>query len=141
VVILPVYAVLVCLLVAKYRRRPLGYVLAALGALLPMLVLRVLCRIEPPSEDISLVSLSLIFRAESGFLLVAGLLVASMPRPVPSGMTCTGCRYDLKGLDPVGLHCPECGAHWRGAGSGHEVDNTPRIPIPRGPIKKRKPHL
>ena len=73
-------------------------------------------------------------------LLVMGLFVASLPRAHPGGMVCRGCRYNLTGLNPIGLECPECGAQWRGEGSGH-VDTRPaRIPIPTG-REKRRPHL
>lgn len=137
-ILLAVYAVAVCLLVARHRRRPLGYVLAAVGALIPMLVLSVLRRLVPPGEDVSPVSLTLIFQAESAILLVMGTVIASMPRPVPKGTFCKACRYNLTGLNLFDLNCPECGQDWRGPGSGHE--EPPRIPIPRGPIKRR-PHL
>lgn len=139
-VLLPVYAVAVCVLVARFRRRPLGYILAIIGALIPMGVLAILRRVVPPSEDVSTVSLGLIMWAESWFMLAMGLIVASLPRPHPKGMFCTGCKYDLTGLHPVDLDCPECGMRWKGKGSGRDIDDVPRIPIPRGPIKRR-PHL
>lgn len=57
-----------------------------------------------------------------------GLYIACLPRRLTSTQ-CRGCGYDLAGLDPVGLNCPECSAPWRGRGSGFEerVELTPRL--------------
>jgi len=141
VILLAVYAVAVCLLVAKHRRRPLGYAVALLGAAMPLAVLALIRRVVPPSDDVSALSISLIMYAEAGFLLVMGVFLASLPRATPRGMVCARCHYDLGGLDPAGLSCPECGQAWRGKGSGQEEPEPERIPIPRGPVKRRKPHL
>jgi hypothetical protein len=136
VILLAVYAAAVCLLAAKHRRRPLGFAVALLGALGPVLAVAVMARLVPPTEQRSGVGFALIMYAESAFLLMLGLFVASLPRAHPGGMLCRGCRYNLGGLSPLGLTCPECGEAWRGAGSGRE-ERVERIPIPTGPVHKR----
>jgi hypothetical protein len=147
VILLAVYAAAVCLLTAKHRRGPLGYAIAVLGALFPLLVLQVIKHIVPPSEgtsptggdDVSPLSLNMIMMAESAFLLVMGLFLASLPRPHPAGFICRRCGYHLSGLDPMGLDCPECGEHWSGPGSADAAKQVARIPIPTGPVKRRRP--
>ncbi|MBL8763034.1 MAG: hypothetical protein JNM07_02045 [Phycisphaerae bacterium] len=39
---------------------------------------------------------------------IVGLFILLMPTRLPNHV-CRRCRYDLSGLDPVGLVCPECG--------------------------------
>jgi len=65
-----------------------------------------------------------------------GLFIACLPRRAKPGQ-CTDCYYDLSGLDPRGLRCPECGTQYRGPGSGLEDELQELIPIPKQPIPKR----
>ncbi len=140
-ILLPIYAVLVYVLVARYRRRPLGYAIALVGSAVPLAALDAIQRFVPPSEDVSQFGLRLIIYGDTAFLLVTTLFVASLPRRAPIGMVCPRCHYNLTGLAPAGLTCPECGEAWCGRGSGREEPEPERIPIPKGPIKKRRPHL
>lgn len=64
-----------------------------------------------------------------------GLYICVMPRRMTE-TECRRCRYELNGLDPVDLKCPECGTLWKGRGSGLE-EKQELIPRPTGPIKKR----
>lgn len=48
---------------------------------------------------------------------------------------CARCSHDLRGLDPAGLVCPNCAQPWTGAGSGREVLGVALTPIPTGPAK------
>jgi hypothetical protein len=55
-----------------------------------------------------------------------------------SGYRCTGCNHDLRGLDPRSLLCPKCHQPWKGPGSGRENEPEVLVPIPKRPVKKRR---
>lgn len=100
-------------------------------------------------------------------ILVGGVAVflVSLPRPRLK-MSCRKCSYDLSGLNPLGLVCPECGAEqgphhcracghdlrgqnplglicpncaspWKGLGSGREDEPEQLTPILRKPPPRR----
>lgn len=51
---------------------------------------------------------------------------------------CKRCSHDLRGLQPRGLRCPHCGQPWKGPGSGREHEPEELVPIPKHPIRKRR---
>lgn len=46
----------------------------------------------------------------TGMVMAVGVYIACLPRSAPSEAHCRGCHYDLSGMNPEGLVCPECGA-------------------------------
>ncbi|MFN7021445.1 MAG: hypothetical protein ACK4WH_08980 [Phycisphaerales bacterium] len=51
---------------------------------------------------------------------------------------CLRCAHDLRGLEPAGLVCPNCAEPWTGPGSGRESDGVTLTPILMGPVKPRR---
>jgi hypothetical protein len=138
-VILPVlYAVLVWFLSARFRRRWQG----AATVILAVALLTALGSLAVEGDDLHGQSAMPEWwqRGSKQFLVLLvpyGLLVGTvacflvtLPRRKPD-RACRGCGYDLDGLEPRDLLCPECGAEWAGAGSGKSVPE-PLIPIPEG---------
>lgn len=68
-----------------------------------------------------------------------GVVLVCQRRLPRSGYYCRACQYDLSGLEPAALACPECGDPWTGKGSGVEPpeEHIELIPIPTGPPRRR----
>lgn len=125
--ILPaLYAAIVWVLAMRWRRRWEGYAAVAVGVAGLLAVdagLGALDRAIPADRSAVLVAgaaapagfrsttflLHDLLRPYIGVLAVFGFYIASLPRRAPSEAHCRKCHYDLSGLDPRGLACPECG--------------------------------
>lgn len=142
VILLAVYALIVWYLALRYRRRWQGFLAVILGVL-AIRMLAGLFEVHDASSHAgggargSHQILTLLW-AEMGIVAAVGLYVACLPRGRRE-LDCFGCGYDLTGLDPQGLDCPECGRRWTGKGSGLADDPPPEVftPIPTRRVKKR----
>lgn len=121
----PFYAVAIWLLAAKWRRTWKGFASVFLGTTFLVLIEYTLYRIGTMKITAIEPNQALGLLIPFTFLVfVVGLFIACQRRAVPSPIHCTRCHYDLSGLTPLGLRCPECGAPWRGVGSGFAADPT-----------------
>lgn len=134
--IFPIFAVIVWALTMRWRRRWPAFVIVtvAVGTLLLLTRLLVAYEYLLPRETRLVHELLWPY---IGLLALVGYYIACLPRR-PGEHACPTCHYDLRGLNPRGLSCPECGAEWRGPGSGHEPPPDDLIPIPKGPPKRRE---
>ncbi len=129
VLLFPFYAVVIWLLAAKWRREWRGFAVVLGGTAFLLLVEYTLFKlgsvkigvIEPETAIALLVPFTIL-------IFLVGLFIACQPRSAPSEVHCRTCFYDLTGLQPVELKCPECGAAWRGRGSGYAVGDQRRVP-------------
>lgn len=141
-ILLAVYAVAVLYLALRFRRSWIGYVSVFGGAAVLLAIARGalgehrLAALLPEGVLTGYRHMTLLLIPEAALILVVGLFTASLPR-FPTRTQCQGCGYDLKGLDPVDLVCPECGAEFKGPGSGREEPPITLTPIPRGPVRRR----
>ncbi|MGE3107995.1 MAG: hypothetical protein AB7G11_10920 [Phycisphaerales bacterium] len=115
----PLYAVVIWALAAKWRRTWKGFAAVLVGTVLLLLIEYTLYRLGnlklPLIQPKQALGLLIPFTV---LVFLVGVFIACQRRPTPSPIHCTKCHYDLTGLNPAGLHCPECGAEWRGVGSG-----------------------
>lgn len=141
-ILLAAYAVFVWYLAIRYRRRWQSFtsVAVAVALLLAFSGQAVgehsLAMALPEGLRRGYRTLLILVVPEAGLIALIGFFVASLPRGVTT-TSCRGCGYELRGLDPRGLHCPECGREWRGAGSGLEPPPIVLTPIKAGPIRRR----
>jgi hypothetical protein len=138
-VILPVlYAVLVWYFAMRWRRRWPAFLAVGLGVA-NLLVLGAMVhawdrtRAPWPISELGLL-FSLLY-PYTALVGVIGVYISLLPRAAKAH-ECRKCRYDLSGLEPDELVCPECGTRWTARGAR---DQTPRVPIPSGPPKGRTP--
>ncbi|MBC7770881.1 MAG: hypothetical protein H7210_00165 [Pyrinomonadaceae bacterium] len=125
----PLYAGIMWLLAAKWRREWKGFAVVLGGTLFMLFIEYTLYKlgalnigsIDPGGALGLLVPFTV-------FVSAVGLFIACQPRSAPSEVHCKTCFYDLTGLDPVELTCPECGGAWRGRGSGYAVSDEARVP-------------
>lgn len=129
-----IYAALTWYFAMRWRREWPSFLAVALSALFLFLAIQMIEawreRIPPEARG----GMVLVY-PYSVLVIGIGLYICVMPRRV-SETQCRRCRYELSGLDPVDLKCPECGTLWKGRGSGLEEKHD-LIPRPTGPIKKR----
>lgn len=135
--ILPViYAVLTWYLAMRWRRTWLAFAAVA-GSVLVLMLAGHLLEVWMPHMEGQGKSLLLLFWPYTVLVGVVGIYIACLPAKAGE-MQCARCRYDLSGLDPHGLSCPECGAVWKGKGSAFEAPPPELTPIPKGPPKMRR---
>jgi hypothetical protein len=115
--ILPVvYLVLAWYLALRFRRSWRG-VAAVVVAVAFLVAVNQLLGGEAGSFGGKRASLLLVLLWPYTFLVGAGgAFILALPRTARGEYHCTRCHYDLAGLDPAGLVCPECGTPWRGKG-------------------------
>lgn len=139
-ILLAVYAVLVWYLALRFRRRWQGFVAVAVGVLAIWMVVGVIRagddRFGGPSSTHQILTL---LWAEMFIVAAIGVYLACLPKP-RGEMDCRGCGYNLSGLEPRDLSCPECGRRWTGLGSGLEHDRSARklTPIPTERVRRRR---
>lgn len=132
----PIYAVLIWSVTMYWRRRWPAFVAVALSVLSLLMLGRLFMAYEywfPPTAKLFYEMLWPYTFLVGGM----GLYIACLPRRVGPNQ-CKKCHYDLSGLDPRGLTCPECGTEWCGPGSGKEPPPVELIPIPKGPPMRRR---
>jgi hypothetical protein len=129
-------------LAIRYRRHWIGYACVTGGALLLILISRpavgenALAALLPSGFRSGYRQMMALLIPESVLIALVGYFIVSIPhRHGPT--QCRRCGYDLQGLSPRGLSCPECGAEWRGKGSGLEEPPIVLTPIVKGPPRKR----
>jgi hypothetical protein len=146
VIVLALYALAIWMLAVYYRRQWQGFVIvlgaAVLLALLatPATSEHALVRMLPAGLRSGWAHMYWLLMPEAGLIAVIGLYICCLPRPRVTG-NCRACGYDLAGLEPRGLLCPECGEQWKGLGSGLEEPPVTLTPIPRDPPKRRRVNL
>jgi len=130
-VIFAIYAALVLYFAVKYRRRWPAFLAVFLGVLLLGMLNRLLSA-EGSFFGYQTSHLVLLLWAETGIVGGLGLYAACLPRSREE-LDCRRCGYNLQGLEPSDLKCPECGTLWRGKGSGLEHDDADvtLTPVPR----------
>jgi hypothetical protein len=137
VLIFPIFATLVWSLAMVWRRRwpSFAFVTGALLLLLGLVHLLEAWHEHLPSMYRLFYEIMWPYIALTGGV---GYFICLLPRPFSGEKICRGCGYDLAGLNPRGLQCPECGMQWRGSGS--EFDKPEElVPIPKHPISKDRP--
>ncbi len=130
-ILLAAYAFFVWYLAMRFRRQWAGYASVAAGVLILLLLVRpalgenLLGQVLPSGVRGGFRQLAALIIPEAVLIALVGFFVASLPRSV--GANQCRCGYELVGLDPVGLRCPECGREWTGPGSGRDrsVELTP----------------
>jgi hypothetical protein len=146
VILLAAYAVFVWYLAVRYRRQWRGFASVALGVVVLLAISRpaigehALSSVLPGGLRIGYRHLLILLIPEAALVGLIGFFIASLPRN-ESSTACRGCGYDLGGLNPLGLMCPECGREWRGVGSGREDPPIVLTPIPRAPVRRRRVNL
>lgn len=130
-----IYAVVVWWMAMHWRRRWPSFAAVGLGVLLPMggyvLLRRWDGAISPMYRHVLI-----LFWPYVVLLAMMGFYIAMLPRRAGAHQ-CARCFYDLRGLSPSGLNCPECGEPFMGKGSGREPPEPTLIPIPSGPPRQR----
>lgn len=109
----PFYAVLIWYYAGKYRRSWKGGVVVLLGflgfAALELLLIWAgllgIAGLEPWDIVRLLIPAAIVVTA-------VAIFIVCLPRPAPGHVHCAACHYDLSGLEPHDLLCPECGAPW-----------------------------
>lgn len=141
-ILLAAYAMFIWYLAIRYRRHWIGYLCVTGGVLLLILISRpavgenVLAALLPSGLRSGYRQMMALLIPESALIALVGYFIVSIPhRHGPT--QCRRCGYDLKGLSPRGLSCPECGAEWKGKGSGLEEPPIVLTPIYKGPPRKR----
>lgn len=130
----PLYAIVIWLLAAHWRRTWKAFAAVFLGTFILLLIEYTLFRVADLKFDLVQPKQALGLLIPFTFLVFfVGLFIACQKRPVPSPIHCTTCHYDLSGLNPISLRCPECGTPWRGVGSGFAPTRT----ACRGPHKQK----
>lgn len=137
-VIFPVvYLVLVWFLAVRWRRTWPGVAVVVVAVAL-LVVLNQLLGGEAGSLGGKRASILLVLLWPYTILVGAGgAFMLALPRTVRGDYHCTRCHYDLAGLDPAGLICPECGTPWRGKG-WNPLEPEPELikPPPAKPRRK-----
>jgi hypothetical protein len=135
-VIFPVvYAVLVWSIAMHWRRRWPAFVAVAVGVIALLLLYSLVHAWDgafPPHYR----HIFLLFWPYTILIGLMGFYIACLPRRAQEH-ECQKCCYDLRGLNPKGLSCPECGETFKGQGSGLEPPEPTLIPIPRGAPRDR----
>lgn len=125
----PFYALVIWLLAAKWRREWKGFAVVIGGTGFLLFIEYTLFKLGSlkigVTEPETVLGLLIPFTV---FVSLIGLFIACQPRRAPSEVHCGTCFYDLTGLGPVELKCPECGAAWRGRGSGYAMSEQQRVP-------------
>jgi hypothetical protein len=116
VVLLAAYAAFVLYFAVRYRRRWPAFVAVGLGVSALMLTARLLS-VNEVVFGMRARQFAMLLWFETAAVGTLGLYVACLPRG-RGVMDCAQCGYDLSGLEPRELRCPECGEKWLGAGSG-----------------------
>lgn len=142
-ILLAAYAVFIFYLAMRYRRQWGGFVSVAGGVLLLLLIARpaleehnVLTALLPVGMRVGYKHLLILILPEAALIALVGFFIASLPRNL-SATACRKCKYELGGLNPIGLVCPECGTEWKGPGSGREEPPIVLTPINFDASKKR----
>lgn len=114
----PFFAVMIWFLAAHFRRRWQSFFAVAVGTALLCLIEFLLWRAQFKYErwivPQQVIWLLIPFTV---LVLAIGLFIACLPKAPPTDHHCPKCFYDLAGLDPLNLSCPECGRRWTGRGS------------------------
>lgn len=121
-IVFALYAALVLYFAMRYRRRWQGIVAVVLGVTALLMFIN-LVTAERTFFGLRTEHIVLLLWGETAIVASVGLFAVCLPR-ARKDMECRKCGYDLSDLDPVDLSCPECGALWRGDGSGLEHDRT-----------------
>ena len=130
-----IYAVVIWSVAMHWRRRWPAFAIVVAGVVALLLLYRLIHvwdAVLPPQYR----HFFLLFWPYTALVGAMGIYIACLPRPARD-YECTKCLYDLRGLDPKGLSCPECGEAFCGKGSGREPPEPELIPIPRGSPKSR----
>ncbi|HMN39224.1 MAG TPA: hypothetical protein PKE29_00145 [Phycisphaerales bacterium] len=134
--IFPIFATLVWALAMYWRRRWPSFAIVSASLVLLLGVSRIFAAWHEHLPPMSHLFYELLW-PYIGLIGAIGYYICLLPRRPSGDLYCRSCGYHLAGLNPAGLNCPECGAQWRGAGSGLEPPPEALIPIPRGPGKRR----
>lgn len=127
-----IYAVIIWYLAMRWRRQWPGYGVVAAG-FLSLLALDLAMRRwnhgaaeHPGGLVIGYELLAILLRPYAVLLGVVGLFIVCLPRVPPTEAHCRKCHYDLTGLDPRALICPECGVaqHYRCSVCEHEFKDA-----------------
>lgn len=132
----PIYAMIIWAGAMYWRRKWPALAITAAGVLLLLIAGRLFIAYEHLLPSGTRLFHELLW-PYTLFVGAMGFYIALLPRPA-KGHECKRCRYDLRGLDPHNLICPECGEEWCGIGSGREPPPVDLIPIPKGPPKKSR---
>ena len=127
VLLFPIYAVVIWALAMHWRRRWPAFAIVACGTALLVGAVRLCMRL-----DLLPATAKIFYELLWPYILLLGGMgtyIACLPRRAREH-ECQRCHYDLRGLDPLALTCPECGAEWRGRGSGREAKHEELVPIP-----------
>lgn len=144
-ILLALYAAFIWYLAVRLRRRWSGFTAVFLGAGALLIVSQTFVgehavgRWLPEGIQRGMADLLVLLIPEAVLVLFIGLYICCLPRP-RNAMQCQNCGYHLGGLSPLGLVCPECGAEWKGPGSGRE--DPPMVLTPRlTRVKRRRVNL
>lgn len=135
-----IYAVAVWYAAARWRRTWSGFLWVSAGGLGLVLVALFHYQLNIWTDGRIYLRVMQVLLYPYAILVVGmGLYIACLPRAVVlPPRRCPACRYDLRGLDPDDLRCPECGMPYdyavarqiRGIHSGIAEDPPPE-PLPR----------
>jgi len=104
-----VYALVFWFLVAKFRRHWIGYTLSVVSFLGVMLIAYLHIKIRDWSGGrLYLGAMQMLLYPYGMLVFSVAVFIAFIPRRHPEG-ACQRCGYDLRGLEGLGLTCPECG--------------------------------
>ncbi|MBX3357554.1 MAG: hypothetical protein KF745_03915 [Phycisphaeraceae bacterium] len=111
-ILLAIYAVFIWFLASRWRRswRSVAVVVAGVAAIAAPVHLLSLYDKHALFGVLRSELFSVLLWPYAGTVLAVGLFICVLPRRVPGDGYCRVCGYDLHGLDPRGLMCPECGA-------------------------------
>jgi hypothetical protein len=105
-----VYAILVWLAAAKWRRQWLSLVIILIALIGLILVALFHYQLSLWSHGrIYLPVLQVLLYPYTALVVVLGLYIAALPRRPITWVHCPICKYDLRGLDDPIESCPECG--------------------------------
>lgn len=134
--VFPILATLVWAFAMRWRRQWPSFAIVTGAVVLLLLLVRLLASWHehlPPMYQLFYEVLWPYIGLTGG----VGYYICCLPRP-PAEMQCAKCRYDVSGLNPRGLLCPECGSEWRGKGSEFEPPPVQLTPIPTVPRGNRR---
>ena len=135
--IFPIFATLVWALAMHWRRQWQSFAAVTGSILFLYLIFRLLYVWQEHLPPLSALAYGELLWPYIGLTGAIGYYICFLPRP-PTETQCRKCRYELSGLNPKGLNCPECGQQWRGKGSEFEPPPVELTPILREPPKKRR---
>jgi len=142
VLIFPIFASLVWSLAMVWRRRWPSFAIVTAALVLLVGMMRMIDTWNEHLPSMVKIVYELMW-PYIGLTGAVGYYICLLPRPFTGVLTCRGCGYDLAGLDPKGLHCPECGAQWRGRGSEFdkpvELVSSPKAPVTKPRATRRVP--